>query len=166
GFKGMARKEVDGSDFEASYRTMQEAVSFVQDERRPILVRASVPLIGHHTSGVRREWDRSQDDLAQHLADDPGPKLHAVLLARGVAAAKLALIEAEEKDFVAQEFARAVSAPDPDPATVATHVFAPTPVQEERGVRSPEGKEKVVMVDAALHAVEEVMRQYPEALFY
>ena len=30
----------------------------------------------------------------------------------------------------------------------------------------PQGREKVVMVDAALHAVEEILQDHPEALFY
>jgi 2-oxoisovalerate dehydrogenase E1 component len=47
------------------------------------------------------------------------------------------------------------------------HIFAPTPVTEERGERSPAGGQTVVMVDAALHAVdEECMRRHPESLLY
>jgi 2-oxoisovalerate dehydrogenase E1 component len=36
----------------------------------------------------------------------------------------------------------------------------------EQGTRHPEKAEKVTMVDAALHAVEEILRTYPESLFY
>ena len=55
---------------------------------------------------------------------------------------------------------------DPDPATVLDHEFAPTPITEEKGQRKPRGAEKVVMVDAALHAVDDILRNNPEALFY
>jgi len=166
GFTGMDRVRVDGSDFEASYKVMQETIEMVRKERRPILVHAKVPLLGHHTSGVRKEWYRGADDLAKHALDDPGPKLLALLVERGIKKEQLEKIEQEEKEFVQKEFDLAVAAPDPDPATVEEHVFAPTPITEEKGVRDPGGKEKVVMVDAALHAVEEIMRKYPEALFY
>jgi 2-oxoisovalerate dehydrogenase E1 component len=166
GFKGLERTEVDGSDFEASYACMQSAFEFVRKERRPILIRATVPLLGHHTSGVRKEWYRTAEDLAKHSKNDPAPKLKAVLLKAGVKQAELDKIENEEKEFVAREFEAAVAAPEPDPAKVADFVFLPTPVTEEKGTRQPEGKEKVVMVDAALHAVEEILRQYPEALFF
>jgi 2-oxoisovalerate dehydrogenase E1 component len=37
---------------------------------------------------------------------------------------------------------------------------------EEKGNRTPEGAEKSIMVDAALHAVDDILKQYPEALFY
>lgn len=166
GFKGMERMRVDGSDFEASYKGMQEAIDFVRKERKPILVHAKVPLLGHHTSGVRKEWYRTEEDLAKHGVDDPTPKLRALLLERGVAAGVLEAIEAEEQDFVRREFDLAVAAPDPDPATVSDHVFAPSPVTREEGTRVPAGKERTVMVDAALHAVEEILRAYPEALFF
>lgn len=166
GFKGLERVEVDGSDFEASYNCMQSAIGFVRKERKPILVRATVPLLGHHTSGVRKEWYRTVEDLEKHGKDDPAPKLKAKLLKAGVKQAELDKIAQEEKDFVTREFEAAVAAPEPDVASVSDFVFLPTPVTEEKGTRQPEGREKVVMVDAALHAVEEILRQYPEALFF
>jgi 2-oxoisovalerate dehydrogenase E1 component len=166
GFKGMERVRVDGSDFEASYKTMQQVIAMVREKRKPVLVHAKVPLLGHHTSGVRKEWYRTEEDLAKHTKDDPAPKLKSLLLKKGIKEAELDKIEAEEREFVQREFDLAVAAPEPDPATVSDHVFAPTPVTEETGNRSPEGKERTVMVDAALHAVEEILRRYPEALFY
>ncbi|RYD55176.1 MAG: tungsten formylmethanofuran dehydrogenase [Sphingobacteriales bacterium] len=166
GFKGIDRVRVDGSDFRASYKTMDEVIAKVRKNRRPVLVHAKVPLLGHHTSGVRKEWYRTADDLTKHGKDDPGPKLYQVLLKHGVSKKELDAIEQEEKEFVQREFDLAVAAPDPDPATVADHVFAPTSAITEKGNRTPEGRDKVVMVDAALHAVEEILQDYPEALFY
>jgi 2-oxoisovalerate dehydrogenase E1 component len=166
GFKGIERLRCDGSVFEESYATMQKAFDFVRNERRPILVHAKVPLNGHHTSGVRKEWYRGEEDLAKHLKNDPAPKLKARLIELGVNASELDKIEAEEVKFITEEFERAIAAADPDPATVMDHVFAPNPITEEQGTRVPEGGEKVVMVDAALHAIEELMRKHPECLFY
>lgn len=166
GFKGLERVRVNGSKFSDSYKAMNETIDWVRKTRRPILVHAKVPLLGHHTSGVRKEWYRTEDDLDKHGADDPGPKLKKYLMGKGIEESVFDEIEAEEKDFVAREFDLAVSAPEPDPATVSDYVFAPTPATEEKGIRTPEGKEKSVMVDAALHAVEEILQDYPEALFY
>lgn len=167
GFKGMERVRVNGSDFVDSYKTMEYTIDWVRKWRRPILVHAKVPLLGHHTSGVRKEWYRTPEDLEKHSLDDPGPKLRKVLLQqKGITEELLNKIEEEEKNYVANEFANAVAAAEPDPATVAEHVFAPLKITEERGTRTPEGREKVVMVDAALHAVEEILQDYPEALFY
>jgi 2-oxoisovalerate dehydrogenase E1 component len=166
GFKGMERVRVDGSDFADAYKTMAYTIDWVRKERRPILVHAKVPLLGHHTSGVRKEWYRTAEDLEKHGTNDPGPKLRKLLLSKGIPAEMLDKIEAEEIEFVAREFAAAAAAPEPDPVGVSEHVFQPAAVTEERGNRTPEGKDKSVMVDAALHAVEEILQDFPEALFY
>jgi len=166
GFKGMERVRVDGSDFADSYKTMAYTIDWVRKERKPILVHAKVPLLGHHTSGVRKEWYRTTEDLDKHYTDDPGPKLRKLLLQRGVKEEALVAIEQEEIDYIRREFDTAVASPDPSPAGVSDHVFAPTKATEEKGARSPAGRDRTVMVDAALHAVEEILQDYPEALFY
>ena len=61
---------------------------------------------------------------------------------------------------------RAVASPEPDPATVEDYVFVPTHVIEEKGERNPAGAEKVMMVDAALFAIRELMEDHPEAVLY
>ncbi|HOZ52563.1 MAG TPA: thiamine pyrophosphate-dependent enzyme [Chitinophagaceae bacterium] len=166
GFKGIERLQVDGSDFEKSYQVIENAIHYVRENRKPILVHATVPLLGHHTSGVRKEWYRTEDDMAKHLKNDPIPKLKKFILQNGISEAELDIIESEEKEFVLREFAQAVASPEPNPANVADFVFLDTPIKEEKGERSPANGEKVVMVDAALHAVEEIMRIHPECIFY
>jgi 2-oxoisovalerate dehydrogenase E1 component len=39
-------------------------------------------------------------------------------------------------------------------------------VTAEAGERRPAGADKALMVDAALHAVDDILREFPEALFY
>ncbi|MFZ9386581.1 MAG: alpha-ketoacid dehydrogenase subunit alpha/beta [Chitinophagaceae bacterium] len=166
GFKGMNRVQVDGSDFEASWSVMSEVVDFVRTRRKPYLVHAQVPLLGHHTSGVRKEFYRDEKDLREHAIEDPHPKLRGVLIERGITEEELTAIEQEAAETVSVDFARAVAAPEPDPDKVADHVFAPTTVTEESGERAPASSEKVIMVDAALFAIRELMEQHPEAVLY
>jgi 2-oxoisovalerate dehydrogenase E1 component len=166
GFKGIKRISIDGSDFLQCYEVMKNVIEEVRNDRIPFLVHARVPLLGHHTSGVRKEFYRTEEDLAKHEADDPRPKLKNSLLQAGVTEQTLHDIEKEAAAAVAHHFQGAVAAPDPDPATVGDHVFVPTPVTEERGERSPAGKEKVPMVDAALFAIREIMEDHPESLLY
>jgi 2-oxoisovalerate dehydrogenase E1 component len=165
GFKGMERIRIDGSDFLESYERMEEVIRVVRSGGGPWLVQAKTPLLGHHTSGVRRETYRGGDLVVQG-ADDPLPKLKARLLALGVEEDLLQQIQADAAASVARQFREAEAAPEPDPSTVGDHVFAPTPVTLETGEREPAGKEKVLMVDAALFAIREIMEDYPEALLY
>ena len=166
GFKGMNRVQVDGSDFEASYSVMKEVVEFVRRERKPYLVHAQVPLLGHHTSGVRREFYRTDEDWARHQEHDPNTKLRKKLIEKGVLENELLQIEKEAAELVAGDFAKAVASPEPDPAIVEDHIFVATPITEEKGERSPAGADKVIMVDAALFAIREIMEQHPEAILY
>ena len=166
GFKGMKRMRVDGSDFYHSWNGMKEAIAYVREKRKPILVHAKVPLLGHHTSGVRKEWYRGDDDLNKHSLNDPFPKLRKFLLQSGVDENELVEIEQRAAERVNADFEKAVNAPEPDTTKALEHVFAPTTITEEKGERKPAGKEKVVMVDAALHAVDELLKKHPEALLY
>lgn len=166
GFKGMERMRVDGSDFEECLHAMNAAISYVRQERKPILVHACVPLLGHHTSGVRKEWYRPADDLALHGAKDPLPLLRMRLLETGMSADALLSLEADIRKNIDLDFDRAKEAPEPLADTVNQHVFAPAAVTAEKGIRMPEAGTKVMMVDAALHAVEEILHDFPEAIFF
>ncbi|HCW05924.1 MAG TPA: tungsten formylmethanofuran dehydrogenase, partial [Cytophagales bacterium] len=165
GFKGLERMRVDGSDFMNSYSGLKSAFDFVRKKRAPILIHAHCPLLGHHTSGVRKEWYRG-DDLKIHAKEDPIVKLEKYLIEQQVSLDQLNEIKKEAEEKVLSDFKKALDSPDPDVSDFDSHEFAATPVTEEKGVRIPEHGEKVVMVDAALHAVDEILRKHPEALFY
>lgn len=166
GFKGMGRVQVDGSDFEASLSVLKEVTATVRQQRKPYLVHAQVPLLGHHTSGVRREFYREDQEYASHLLHDPRPKLRQRLLSQGISEEEVVSIEKRATQTVADDFNRATAAAAPLPDTVTDHVFAPTPIVEEKGQRAPMDAPKIMMVDAALFAIKEIMQQHPEALLY
>ncbi len=165
GFKGLERLRVDGSDFIESYRIIEKAFEYVRNERAPILVHAKCPLLGHHTSGVRKEWYRG-DDLIENAKDDPILKLEKYLRENGEAEEALATIRIKAEEIVLSDFELACNSPDPDVNDFDTHEFEPTEIIEEKGKRVPVKAEKVTMVDAALHAVDEILRNHPEAIFY
>ena len=164
GFHGLEAISIDGTDFEQSYTTIKEVLEKIRTQRRPFLIHAKVPLLNHHTSGVRMEFYR--DDLQQARSEDPYPKLLSLLLKQGVTKAEIQTLETDIEQHVKQALSRAVAAEDPSPEDLYTHDFAPTPITQEVGARTPEGAEKVVMVDCALFAIEELMAKHPECLLY
>ena len=164
GFKGMRRMRINGSDFVQCYTDMEKAIQFVRENRAPMLVHVKVPLLGHHTSGVRSEWYR--DDLEEDERLDPMPRLKNLLLDLGESEGTLAEIEQKAETLAREDFEKAKAAADPEPETLYLHEFAPTPVTEEKGEREPAGREPVIMVDAALYAVDEILKTHPEALLY
>jgi 2-oxoisovalerate dehydrogenase E1 component len=163
-FKGIEVRSVDGSNFEESYLVLNEIINVIRTERRPFVLHAKVPLLGHHTSGVRKEWYR--DDLDEAATRDPYPKLKEFMRANGFGEADFILMESEVRKFVDIEYEKAIHAEEPDPKSIRDFIFAPTEITEENGEREPKGKKKTVMVDSALFAVRELMQKHPEALLY
>ena len=164
GFKGLETRSIDGTDFKTSYDTLKEVISTIRKDRRPFLVHAKVPLLNHHTSGVRMEWYR--DDLEEDRLMDPYPKLRKALLLEGFAELKVRRMESNAREIVAQDFEQARKAADPSLDDLFTHDYAPTSVTSETGTRQPDGGEVKVMVDCALIAIEELMRKHPECVLY
>jgi len=164
GFKGLEVRSIDGTNFAESYATVQEVLELIRTERRPFMIHATVPLLNHHTSGVRMEWYRH--DLEEQRKRDPFPKLWNALLDLGATEEELTALQAKATALVANDYQRALAAADPTPEDLYTHRFAPTTITEERGEREPANKEATVMVDCALFAMREILAKHPEALLY
>jgi 2-oxoisovalerate dehydrogenase E1 component len=165
GFKGLNKIRVDGTDFIQSNDVMRKVINHVREHRKPWLVHAKVSLLNHHTSGVRKEFYRSEEDLLKHAENDPLKKLRA-LIQQNISAEELQLLENEITASVKEDFQKAVNSAEPLQSDVAQYIFAPTPVTEEKGERSPSAKEKVIMVDAALFAIRELMEDHDECILF
>lgn len=164
GFHGIEAISIDGANFTESYLAVQKVLKTIREERRPFLIHAKVPLLNHHTSGVRMEWYR--DDLEEAQSRDPFPVLRKQALEAGFTDKELDNLMATASAIVKKDFEKAQLAEDPKPEDLFTHDFAPTLITEEVGERNPQRDDKVVMVDCALFAVEELMKKHPECLLY
>jgi 2-oxoisovalerate dehydrogenase E1 component len=164
GFHGIEAISIDGANFTESYLALEKVFKTIREERRPFLVHAKVPLLNHHTSGVRMEWYR--DDLEEAKSRDPYPVLIQQMLEAGITQQEIDNQLAVASATVQEDFIKAQQAEDPKPEDLFTHDFAPTPITEEVGERNPSREEKVVMVDCALFAVEELMKKHTECLLY
>lgn len=164
GFKGLETRTINGSDFFESYETIKEVLEIIRKERRPFLIHAHVPLLNHHTSGVRKEWYR--DDLEEAAKRDPYPLLRNQLLELGIKEGEIKEIEVLSDLKVERDYKKALESEDPKPEDIFKHDFAATEITEEKGERSPAGKQPTVMVDAALFAIRELMEKHKECLLY
>ena len=161
---GLKTYTIDGTNFTESYTCIQNAFKEIRQKRTPILIHAKVPLLNHHTSGVRMEWYR--DDLDDAKSRDPLPKLKEELLANNFNKKELSDIEELAKKNVNSDYQKALKSEDPKPEDLFNHNFSPTPITEEKGEREPKNKEATVMVDSALFAIKELMTENPECLLY
>ena len=161
---GLKTYTIDGTNFNESYSCIRKAFKEIREKRTPILVHAKVPLLNHHTSGVRMEWYR--DDLEDAKSRDPLPKLRLLLLEIGFTNSEIKDIESSAKKKVDIDYKNALKAEDPKPEDLFTHDYAPSPVLEEIGVRLPKENEDTLMVDSALYAIRELMAENKECLLY
>ncbi|MDP4130155.1 MAG: thiamine pyrophosphate-dependent enzyme [Bacteroidota bacterium] len=166
GFEGMERIKIDGADFEQSYQCMRQVFEFVRKYRSPYLVHARVPLLTHHTSGVRMESYRSEADLARHRALDPLQVLKRQLFQHGIPERQLRDVEENAAAQIIIEFEKAVASAEPELHTASEHIFVPANVFGEEGEREPVDGKKILMVDAVLYALREILEDHPEAVLY
>jgi 2-oxoisovalerate dehydrogenase E1 component len=164
GFKGMTTFSIDGTHFEECFATIKRAIAQIRVGEGPVLIHAKVPLLGHHTSGVRMEMYR--DDLEEAKKNDPYPRLRTRLRESGCGEDEIDRIEMATKEKVESDFLRARQASDPRPADLYDYEFAPTTATSERGERSPVGEMATVMIDSALSALREILECHPEALVF
>ncbi len=164
GFKGLKRARTEGNNFVTCYEDVAKALAYVRIQRKPMLLHAKVPLLGHHTSGVRSEWYR--DDLAKQQKDDPYPILKTFLMSLDEKEEALDEMQINANKTIRTAFEKAVMAEEPAPESLYLHEFAPTELVKEVGERTPAGKEAIMMVDAALFAMDEILKKHPEALLY
>jgi 2-oxoisovalerate dehydrogenase E1 component len=166
GFRGMNRLQLDGTDFEVCHKEMGRVMEEVRAGAGPWMVQADVPLLGHHTSGVRKEFYRTPAELEMSARRDPFLKLGETLLRSGIADEVLADIREKSRVIVEDDFRRAMAAPEPDPETLMEHIYADPVVVTETGNRNEGGQDRIVMVDAALKAIREIMEDHPDAVLY
>ena len=164
GFHGIEAISINGSDFVECYEAVRNALEIIQTERRPYLIHAEVPLLNHHTSGVRMEWYR--DDLEEAQRRDPYPIMIRTLMDQGVDTSEIERIQTAAAEKVQLHFERAREAEDPQAEDLFTHTFAPNPYPHETGERTPQNGKEVVMVDCALYAIKELMHEHPACLLY
>jgi 2-oxoisovalerate dehydrogenase E1 component len=150
GFGGIEIVEIEGDKFIQSYSSIQMVINTMREERRPFVVHAEVPLLNHHTSGVRMEWYR--DDLPEHEKKDPLPILKSQLKKNGITLSQIKKIKLQAVNNVEIDYKKSLRASDPLPEELLENVFHPTKITEEKGEREPKNGSPAIMVDCAMLA--------------
>ncbi|MBI4306757.1 MAG: thiamine pyrophosphate-dependent dehydrogenase E1 component subunit alpha [Chloroflexi bacterium] len=121
GFPGVT---VDGTDVEAVYEVMREAVERTRSRGGPVLIEAMIERIFPHTTDDDQTKYRSAEEIQRAKDRDPVPLLERKLRDRGILDDKLReQIWAEAKRAVNQANAEADAAPYPDLSTMYEGVY-------------------------------------------
>jgi TPP-dependent pyruvate/acetoin dehydrogenase alpha subunit len=122
---GMPGVVVDGNDVLACFRLMKEAHERARAGEGPTLIECKTYRFLPHTSDDDDKTYRSREEVEEHRHHDPIERFATHLVEAGITDRDaLQTVHDEVKALVEVAIQTAWDAPDPDPATVARHVFA------------------------------------------
>lgn len=125
GFPDLKRIKVDGTDAEASYRAMDEAVRHVRETRGPTLVHATCTRPYGHSMSDDHSAYRTKAELKAEEEADPIRRARRRLLEEGILSEEeVGEIERASGAEVASGLEAALKAPLPRPETVTLHIYS------------------------------------------
>jgi 2-oxoisovalerate dehydrogenase E1 component len=127
GFPHLYRIEVDGTDFEASFAAMQEAISHARAGKGPAIVHAHlVRLYSHSLSDVEKDY-KSTKEREEETARDPISTFPQRLLDEGILDRHGLQRMTHEVDAEVQEASQMATPQEPPaPETAFQYLYSPT----------------------------------------
>jgi len=125
-FPGLFVQSIDGTDFLASYRAMQDAVSYARSGKGPAFVHARVIRPYSHSLSDDEKLYKTPEERAAEARRDPIVRMAAFLKAEGLATdADLEGIARDVEEEVNDAADRAVKSEKPSADTVTRYVYSP-----------------------------------------
>lgn len=122
-FKGIHLLSGDGTNPEEAANLIQQANDHVRDQRKPVLLRLTVPRLNGHSAQDTQSY-KSEERIAFEQQHDPLPKLQKYLFSHGLASKQdWQQWEQDAKDLTRQAAEAVDQQPYANPAEVETHAF-------------------------------------------
>ncbi len=169
GFPDLFVQSIDGTDFLASYRAMNDAVAYARARKGPALVHARVVRPYSHSLSDDERLYKPPDERAAEAKRDPITRLAAFLTSEGLAAPADLEHLAREVDGEVQEAAdSAVRAERPSPETATLYVYSPDVDPASSAFNTPpvpQGKPDT-MVSAINRTLKDEMARNPRIVVF
>ena len=140
-FSNLFIRNGNGSDPHEAAGLLAEAVAHVRGGEGPALVRLTVPRLSSHSGPDNQKGYRTAEEMAADEARDPVPALRRYLVPALLSEAEWDALVAEVARDVEVALTGARARPQPDPATVARHVYAEAGEPALMGGLSPEERD-------------------------
>ena len=165
GYENLAKYDVDGTNFFETNLAFQQAVDRARKGKGPsVIVSRVVRLLSHSSSDDQRKY-RSEKDLELDMARDPIIKFEKDCLGAKVITKKdIKDIQSEAEKYIEEAVSWVENQDDPDPKTALDHIFSDISEAEEPEINSI--NDKIVMVDAINHALDEEMEVNKKMIVY
>lgn len=166
---GIASFTCDGRDFFEVFETTWRCATYVREQQRPaVLYVHSLPRFNGHSSAADVTFDLSQDDpliaFGQELVKRGYLEPQDVLCRKTGTEGRdffthhdLGRVMAEQDDDVKAILAQVRAEPDPDPASVFDHIYAPFPSEPETA--PAEGQTNISYAGAIRSALSKLMER-------
>jgi 2-oxoisovalerate dehydrogenase E1 component len=167
GIPGVA---VDGNDVLAVHQVAKEAIELARAGGGPTLIESrTYRTVGHHEGDPVVGTYRTQEEVDRWAKRDPLVLFRERLVEEFAIAtgADLAEIEARIEAIVAESLEFARRSPEPDPATVRDHVYAPSLNPPEALAPAAAGPTVTLgWLDAVRDGIAEEMRRDPHIMYF
>jgi len=165
GYENLAKYDVDGTNFFETNLAFQQAADRARKGKGPsVIVSRVVRLLSHSSSDDQRKY-RSEKDLELDIARDPIIKFEKDCLDSKVITKKdIKDIQSEVEKYIEEAVSWVENQDDPDPKTALDHIFSDISEPEEPEINSI--NDKIVMVDAINHALDEEMKINNKMIVY
>lgn len=168
GFKNLRIIHCNGKDVFDSMNAMTDAKEWVIQNQKPCIVQANCVRIGSHSNSDRHELYRDDYELNYVTQYDPLGKFRRMLVRYNrLTEDELKAIEEQVKAEVKEAHKKGMAAPDPDPASVLTHVL-PDPYISQKypdGLHHEEGPKKK-LIEAINETLKAEFRHNPDTFIW
>ena len=122
-FRGIKILSGDGTNPEEAAELIEQANDHVRNERKPVLLRLTVPRLNGHSAQDTQSY-KSDDRIEFEKQHDPLPKLKKFLIEnKHLSESKWGELEQQAKDHCYQTYEKVDQQGFADPQTVETHAF-------------------------------------------
>jgi 2-oxoisovalerate dehydrogenase E1 component len=169
GFPGLHVLRCDGTDFLASFRTMEAAVAHVRERKGPVLVHATVVRPYSHSHSDDEKLYKTATEREAEARRDPLVRMRQFLQAEGLATDDdLADIAASIDREVSQAVDAALAAPGPAADTALLYVFSPTvdPTSAEFATEPNSARAPETMLAAINSTLKDEMARDPRIVIF
>src|SRR5690349_12598260 len=169
GFPGLFHREVDGTDFLASYKVLTEAAAYCRAGRGPALVHAHVTRPYSHSLSDDERLYKPLSERQAEAERDPVLRFPKYLVDEGVLDRhRLQLVMHEVDQEVQEATQQALEAPAPEPTSALTHLYSEKvdPASREFAAEPRFQGEPMTMVDLLNATLREEMRRNPKILVF
>jgi 2-oxoisovalerate dehydrogenase E1 component len=168
GFKNLKIIYCNGKDVFDSMNAMEEAKKHVLEVGEPVILHANCVRMESHSNSDRHELYRSENERNYVREYDPLAKFRRMLLRYNrFDENELHAIEEIAQSIVKDAHKKALSAPDPDPASIFNFV-SPEPYRSEKypdGLHNYSG-DKIKLVEAVNKTLKEEFRYNPDTFIW